>query len=88
MPRELPDIGKLLPIGSEKARQRPPSFGHKRDGWRRGSPLTYRTPKVSPLRKLFGDPSLSHEQEGWRNRGKLFELIDLVGTVIYAILSE
>jgi hypothetical protein len=88
LPRELPDIGKLLPIGSEKARQRPPSFGHKRDGWRRGSPLTYRTSKVSLLRTPRGDHFLSHKQEGWTNKGKLFELIDLVGTVIYAILSE
>ena len=85
----FPVDGKLLPVGSEKARQRPPSFGHNRDGWRRRSPLTYRTPKVSLLRTPRGDYFLSHEQEGWRNRGKLFELIDLVRTVImYAILSE
>jgi hypothetical protein len=85
----FPVDGKLLPLGSEKARQRPPSFGHERDSRRRGSPLTYRTLKVSPLRKLLGEHFLSYQQEGWRNRGKLFELIDLVGTVIiYAILSD
>jgi hypothetical protein len=44
-------------------------------------------PKLAP-EELFGDHFLSHKQEGWRNRGKLFELIDFVGTVIYAILSE
>jgi hypothetical protein len=27
--------------------RRPPCFCHERDGWRRGSPLTYRTPQVT-----------------------------------------
>jgi hypothetical protein len=32
--------------------QSPPAFCHERDGWWRGSPPTYRTPKVGPLRTL------------------------------------
>jgi hypothetical protein len=28
--------------------QSPPAFCHERDGWWRGSPPTYRTPKVTP----------------------------------------
>ena len=40
---------ELLTVGDEKALQRPPSFGHERDSRRRGSPLTYRIPKVSHL---------------------------------------
>ena len=51
-------------------------------------PTTHILHPQSKPQELFGDPSLFHEQEGWRNRGKLIELIDLVGTVIYAMLSE
>jgi hypothetical protein len=43
--------------------QSPPAFCHERDGWWRGSPPTYRTPKVTP--KYSSEATSSHS---WATR--------------------